>query len=305
MSTESVFISYSNKDAEFATNLANSLTKAGANVWIESINGQNNEDVTAVAIKSAKLFLIVTSNNALNDESLKQEKDFARENKVDRLLAKIEPCETENKMRWQSLPCIDFSKNQQEGLNTILNKLNVSTEENAKETVNIQIPNTENTPQAEVQKIKETLEKHPPSTNQDLSRKLSLLISDDDINNTKSIVLNKLRDAKNQTYIYIAGAVGLIIVVFFSEAGKEMFTTGKEGVDNVVGFLEKFYPGISAALPTVISGNSFKKLKEHKKNVGLIDQLKSKRDRMKDAIETYSEPEIKKLEEDLESLIKF
>jgi hypothetical protein len=39
--------------------------------------------------------------------------------------------------------------------------------------------------------------------------------------------------------------------------------------------------------------------------VGLIDQLKRKRDRMNDAIETYSEPEIKKLEEDLESLIKF
>jgi TIR domain len=305
MSTESVFISYSNKDTEFATNLANSLTKAGANVWIESINGQNDEDVTAAAIKSAKLFLIVTSNNALADESLKQEKDFARENKVDRLLAKIEPCETENKMRWQGLPCVDFSNNQQAGLQTILNKLNISTEENSKETVNIHIPNNESKPQTVVQEIKETPKKTPTSNNEDFSRKLSLLISDDDINNTKSIVLNKLRDAKNQTYIYIAGAVGLIIVVFFSEAGKEMFTAGKEGVDNVVGFLEKFYPGISAALPTVISGNAFKKLKEHKKNIALVDQLKNKRDRMKDALDTYSEPEIKKLEEDLENLIKF
>jgi hypothetical protein len=260
MSTESVFISYSNKDTEFATNLANSLTKAGANVWIESINGQNDEDVTAAAIKSAKLFLIVTSNNALDDESLKQEKDFARENKVDRILAKIEPCDTENKMRWQGLPCVDFSKNQQEGLNTILNKLNIRIEESLKEKVNIKIPNIETTPQTETQEIKKTL----PSNNEDFSRKLSLLISDDDINNTKSIVLNKLRDAKNQTYIYIAGAVGLIIIVFFSEAGKAMFTAGKDGVDNVVGFLEKFYPGISAALPTVISGNAFKKLKEHK-----------------------------------------
>jgi len=305
MSTESVFISYSNKDTEFAINIANSLTKAGANVWIESINGQNDEDVTAAAIKSAKLFLIVTSNNALDDESLKQEKDFARENKVDRLLAKIEPCETENKMRWQGLPCIDFSGNQQEGLNTILNKLNINTEENSKQTANIQIPNTKTTPQTEAQEIKETPKKYPTATNEELSRKLSLLISDDDINNTKSIVLNKLRDAKNQSYIYIAGAVGLIIIVFFSEAGKAMFTAGKDGVYNVVGFLEKFYPGISAALPTVISGNAFKKLKEHKKNIVLVDQLKSKRDRMKNAIETYSEPEIRKLEDDLESLIKF
>jgi len=305
MSTESVFISYSNKDIDSANEIASSLKKAGANVWIESINGQNDEDVTAAAIKSAKLFLIVTSNDALDDESLKQEKDFARENKIDRLLVKIEPCETENKMRWQGLPCIDFSNNQQAGLQTILNKLNISIEENSIKTVNIQIPNTKSKPQTVVQEIKETPKKTQTSNNEDLSRKLSLLISDDDISNTKSIVLNKLRDARNQSYIYIAGAVGLIIIVFFSEAGKAMFTAGKEGVDNVVGFLEKFYPGISAALPTVISGNAFKKLKEHKKNVALVDQLKSKRDRMKDAIETYSEPEIRKLEDDLENLIKF
>ncbi len=305
MSTESVFISYSNKDVDSANEIASSLTKAGANVWIESINGQNDEDVTATAIKSAKLFLIVTSNDALDDESLKQEKDFARENKIDRLLIKIEPCETENKMRWQGLPCIDFSENQQEGLSTILNKLNISTEENAKEIVIIQTPTTETIPQTEVQEVKETPKKKPTSNNEDLSRKLSLLISDDDISNTKSIILNKLRDARNQSYIYIAGALGLIIIVFFSEAGKAMFTAGKEGVDNVVGFLEKFYPGISAVLPTVISGNAFKKLKEHKKNIALVDQLKSKRDRMKDAIGTYSEPEIRKLEDDLENLIKF
>ncbi len=74
MSTETIFICYSNKDAKFANDLANTLIKAGANIWIESLHGQDDDDAIEAAIKSAKLVLIVTSENALTDETLKQEK---------------------------------------------------------------------------------------------------------------------------------------------------------------------------------------------------------------------------------------
>ncbi|MBN4057981.1 toll/interleukin-1 receptor domain-containing protein [Olleya sp. AH-315-K02] len=299
MTTESVFISYSSKDNKFASDLANILINSGANVWIDSINGQD-DDEKQKAIKSAKLFLIVTSNNALNDESLKQEKDFARDNNVESLLVKIKPCDTASKMRWQKLPCVDLTVNKEEGMRALLKKCgaqNIVTK-------TIAIPKEEQVAPLEI--VKNPLETQSTSSNDKESlRKESLLVSDDDINSVRTLVENRLRGAKQQTYIYIAGAVGLIILVLTNGSFQEMFATGKEEVEGALGFIEKFYPGISAALPTVISGGAFKKLKEHKQNRALVDQIKSKRDRMKKAINTFSEPEIIKLEEDLEKLIKF
>jgi hypothetical protein len=299
MTTESVFISYSNKDVDFANEIANSLKTAGINIWIDTINGKD-DDAIQEAIKSSKLFLIITSNDALDDESLKQEKDFARDNKVNSLLVIIELCNTENKFRWNTLPSVNLTVNKEEGMKALLERCGAQNIVTKK----VAIPKEEQVAPQEI--VQNPLETQSTSSNDKESlRKESLLVSDDDINSVRNLVENRLRGAKHQTYIYIAGAVGLIILILTNGSFQEMFATGKEEVEGALGFIEKFYPGITAALPTVISGGAFKKLKEQKQNRALVDQIKSKRDRMKKAINTFSEPEIIKLEEDLEKLIKF
>lgn len=296
MTTDSVFISYSNSDVSFANEIADHLKKANANIWIDTINGKD-DDAIQEAIRSAKHFLIVTSNNALNDETLKQEKDYARNNNVERTLVKIEPCNTDDKMRWGNLTCIDLSVDKERGLQLLVEKFGEK---------NVAAPAT---PQENPTPVTTEVNQEPvatsAATNEDLNRKESLLISNEDIDSVRTIVENRLRSAKNQTYIYIAGAVGLIVLVLSNGTFQEMFSSGKDQIDGALGFIEKFYPGITAALPTVIGGGAFKKVKEHKETIVLVDQIKSKRDRIKKAIDTFSEPEIIKLEEDLEKLIKF
>ena len=301
MTTDSVFISYSNADVSFANEIADYLIKANVNVWIDTINGKD-DDAIQKAIKSAKHVLIVTSNNAFSDESLKQEKDYARKNNIDRTLVKIEPCDTDDKMRWGSLACIDMSIDKQRGLDLLVEKFGgerLEAPENTEDEIAPTTPTPDPIPAPEPAPT--------PVVNdtEDLSRKASLLVSEDDINGVRAIVENRLRSAKNQTYIYIAGAVGLIVLVLSNGTFQEMFTSGKDQIDGALGFIEKFYPGITAALPTVISGGAFKKVKEHKQSIVLVDQIKNKRDRIKKAIDSFSEPEIMKLEEDLEKLIKF
>lgn len=309
MTTDSVFISYSNEDVDFANKIANSLKASGIDIWIDTINGKD-DDAIQEAIKSAKHFLIITSNNALNNETLSQEKNFARKHNVERTLVKIEACDTNSKMRWEGLPCIDLTSNFDEGLEVLLEKLGgrkavtkstppLEKNETVEKTADIK---PEQKPVAtETSKATES----PSLNNDELLRKESLLVSDDDIDSVRNVVEDRIKGAKNQTYIYIAGAVGLIVLVLTNGSFQEMFTEGKDQIDGALGFIEKFYPGISAALPTVISGGAFKKLKEHKQNIIVIDQIKNKRDRIKKAINSFSEPEIIKLEEDLEKLIKF
>ncbi len=297
MITDSVFISYSDNDVDYANEIANTLKSKGINIWIDTINGKD-DDAIQEAIKSSKIFLIITSNNALEDLSLKQEKDFARDNKIERLLVIIEPCKIKNKFRWDTLPSVNLTVNKHEGIERLLGKCGIQNT-----AIEPMSPTLEKSNDSQDEVIE--IESKPIESNQELSRKESLLVSDEDIDNVHSIVKNRLRGARNQTYIYIAGAVGLIILVLTNGTFKEMFATGKEEVDGALGFLEKFYPGITAALPTVISGGAFKKLKEHKQNIALVDQIKSKRDRMSKAIATFSEPEIIKLEEDLGKLIEF
>ncbi len=299
MTTDSVFICYSNKDTDSANSIANSLKSSGINIWIDTINGKD-DDAIQEAIKSSKQFLIITSQNALTDETLKQEKDFARKNNIDRILVKIDDCDIENKMRWDGLPCVDLTSNMEEGINTLIEKCN------GRVTVTKTSTKKEETP-LKNDTISEASKPNPnnASNDEDTLRKESLLVSDEDINSVKTIIESRLKGAKNQTYIYIAGAIGLIVLVLANGSFQEMFSEGKDKVDSALGFIEKFYPGITAALPTIISGGAFKKLKEHKQNIIVVDQIKNKRDRIKKAINSFSEPEIIKLEEDLEKLIKF
>ena len=317
MSTESIFICYSNKDAKFANDLANSLTKAGAKVWIESQHGQDDDDAIEAAIKSAKLVLIVTSENALKDETLKQEKDFARANNVDRLLVKIDACDTSGKMRWKSLPTIDFSGNQSEGMKKLFEKLELKGSPGSNQQKTETIPEKakdENSTSTEVSPTPVTAEINEDITNAsnsssdlDLVRKESLLVSKDEIESVRSLFKKQIKESKIAIGLFIAASVVISVVVcvifkfdiFSTEDISEVASTAENTYDK----LTKFFPAVGAILPNAFSGISASKIKDKKKRLAIVDKLERTRDRIKNNLKGTPESEIKALEEKLEELL--
>jgi hypothetical protein len=316
MSTETIFICYSNKDSKFANDLANKLIKVGANVWIESLHGQDDDDVIEAAIKSAKLVLIVTSENALTDETLKQEKDFARANNVDRLLIKIDSCDTSSKMRWKSLPKIDFSGDNPEAMKALFDKLKltgvkevIKSDSLVKEpksiTENIEIPETV-TPEIKVENI-DTSTTIAETNDPDLARKESLLVSSDEIESVRSLFKKQIKESKIAIGLFIAASVVISVVVFvifkFDIFSTEEISDVASTAENTYDKLTKFFPAVGAVLPNAFSGISASKIKDKKKRLAIVDKLERTRDRIKNNLSGTPESEIKALEEKLEELI--
>ncbi len=317
MSTETIFICYSNKDAKFANDLANTLIEAGANIWIESLHGQDDDDAIEAAIKSAKLVLIVTSENALTDETLKQEKDFARANNVDRLLIKIDTCDTSSKMRWKSLPKIDFSSNKSEAMKTLFDKLKLtggqeikksegSIKEPLSTTENVEIPEI-SAPEIKVEKNIDTNTKSAKSNDPELARKESLLVSSDEIESVRSLFKKQIKESKIAIGLFIAASVVISVVVFvifkFDLFSSEQVADVASTAENTYDKLTKFFPAVGAILPNAFSGISASKIKDKKKRLAIIDKLERTRDRIKNNLQSTPESEIKALEEKLEELI--
>ncbi|MBT8265802.1 MAG: toll/interleukin-1 receptor domain-containing protein [Bacteroidia bacterium] len=318
MSTESVFISYANKDAQFAKDFAKTLIKAGANVWIESIHGQDDDDVTGEAIQNSKIFLIITSEHALNDASVKQEKKEARRLGIQRILVKITPCNT-SKFRWNDLPLIDLTDNKEQGMKAILEKLNLEGASVphvetpvANETKPIEVSETpkEVEPQ-ETEAVSEPVTVEPStstteSTSSDLARKQSLLVSEDEIETVRNMFKRQVRNSKMAIYTFAGVSVVIIVVayVFFgnyfsSDEIKEV----AEGFEGTYDKLTKFIPAVGAILPNAFSGISASKINDKKKRIAIVDKLERTRDRYIDNLAGTSEAEIKALEEKLEELI--
>lgn len=315
MSTETIFICYSNKDAKFANDLANTLIKAGANIWIESLHGQDDDDAIEAAIKSAKLVLIVTSENALTDETLKQEKDFARANNVDRLLVKIDSCDTSGKMRWKSLPTVDFTSNRTEAMKVLFEKLKLNDVQNIKKSTtkekldtkeNVEMPAID-VPETAVKNITESNVNSTESKDPELARKESLLVSSDEIESVRSLFKKQIKESKIAIGLFIAASVVISVVVFvvfkFDLFSSDQVADVASTAENTYDKLTKFFPAVGAVLPNAFSGISASKIKDKKKRLAIIDKLERTRDRIKNNLQSTPESEIKALEEKLEELI--
>jgi len=298
MITDTVFICYSNKDVDNANEIDKALKNAGVNTWIKTINGIDDDDIQ-VAIKSAKLFLIITSNNAFNDETLKQEKNYARVNNVDRQLLKIESCDTEDKMRWNTLPSVDYSANDDTWLQTILNKIKTSTENNEEssdikrdvvtkssasieEENNVEVPKTPTTP------IKEEV----PTTNVDeFLNELS-----EDFEYYRFKMTNQIKSSYYGLGALVTASVILLVGLYFWDGFQEFMEKGQEKL--------KYLGTVGGLIPSTLSTFSISKIKEKKKRRDGIDDFERILSRMKKGLVPNSKEHILDLEDEFIKYIK-
>ena len=316
MSADKIFICYSNKDSKFANDLANKLIISGAKVWIESLHGNDDDEVVEEAIKTSKIMLIITSEYALKDETLKQEKDFARHNNIDRLLVKIDSCNTAGKMRWK-LSTIDFTGNQSEAFKKLLDKLEIQSNDNSNiannkvnQNTEATISNnvTENNSNEKVEtKVEEIISEKNEINNPEIAKKASLLVSTEEIESVRALFKKQIKESKVAIGLFVAASViiGVLVFVIFkfdlfsAEQAKEVATTAETTYDK----LTKFFPAIGAILPNAFSGISASKISDKKKRLAIVDKLERTRDRIETNLNSTPESEIRALEEKLEELI--
>ena len=118
------FISYSRADDEFALKLANDLRSAGVNVWLDQLDippGARWDRAVESALETCGRLLIVLSPTSADSENVQDEIGVAFDNNKPIVPILCKPCDVP--MRLRRLQHIDFTKDYEQGLRTLLTVL--------------------------------------------------------------------------------------------------------------------------------------------------------------------------------------
>lgn len=298
MLADSVFISYSQKDAQEALELAKTLKERGGNIWIDCIDlanigvSEDAEELTEKAILSSKFVILITSNNALNDSFVKDEKQFARDHGKEVVLAKIAACDTAKKMRWRRLPTVDLTQNRAEGLSNLLHKIGVEVplEDNTnKQTPRVAVEKGSDavisTP-APKEEIIQTVEAPKPNDALSLLEELRT-----DIDLYEATLNNQIKSSYMGMYLLIACSIALLLGLYLIPDLKALLDSGEENL--------KYLSPIGGMIPSSLSTFSWNKIKEKKKRLSSLKACDRKLSRMESGIIDYSKNDIIILEDEV------
>lgn len=294
MSSESTFIMYSSKDSQQAHQFAERLIDAGASVWIDTINlrdiaeEQDEEEVMESALLDSKAVLILTSQNALNDQFVRNDKRFARENDKKMILILLEPCDLSKKMRWRNLKTINFHQNEEAAIDEILDLLKV-TRQSASTTAPISSDEEVETTQTE-KKVKSVTSK---SSIKIPEEELTLLNDlKDDIEYYKFKMKEQISKSKMYAYMGIGGAVIIAVAAIFFIP--ELVTKVSEVQDKI-----QWAGGLfGGTLPTTFSFSSLNSTKDKKKRLEGVQLFEKKISRFEHGVLPVTKADLLALEDD-------
>ncbi|MCI0696005.1 TIR domain-containing protein [candidate division KSB1 bacterium] len=116
-----IFISYSDKDKEFALQLANDLRLEEVNIWIAKLDiaaGEKWDRAIEEALKFCKDFLVILSPNSINSDNVRDEIDFAVQEKKRIFPVLHKKCEIPFRLR--RIEYSDFTSDYDSGLKHLL-----------------------------------------------------------------------------------------------------------------------------------------------------------------------------------------
>ena len=297
MSADSVFISYSQRDAKEALELANNLKEKGGNIWIDCINLANiganadAEELTEEAILSSKFVLLVTSNNALNDSFVKDEKQFARDNGKEVVLAKIAPCDTAKKMRWRRLPTVDLTQDNTEGISQLIQRIGLDAAD---------VKNVPPTSKRVV--VEKSSERITASTPQETpEEKIETQVTGgalgllkelrEDIDLYEFSLKNQIKGSYMGMYLLIGCSIALLLGLYLIPDLKALLDSGEENL--------KYLSPVGGMIPSSLSTFSWNKIKEKKKRLSSLKTCDRKLSRMESGLIDYSKNDIIILEDEV------
>lgn len=268
MSSNSIFVSYSRKDLDFALDLTKKLQELGANIWIDQFGiqiGENWDNSIEDALEGALTLLLIISKTSSTSQNVQDEVSLAMNSEKKIVPILIEECELP--MRWQRMQYADFRVEPEKTMVKLLQALNIDI--------------SEQEPSSEVKTILSSFKnehKHEVNQNPDPvnDNKEDLLISEAEMD--RAIIMHNKAIKKNW---YLIGFVGFGSIALFAA-------------------LFFFFKDTSLWYMTIIAGimisllaiKPYGSINKRVRNIELLDLLKLKRDRLTRILNKLSEKEI-------------
>ena len=288
MSSGSIFIAHSDKDLNAALEIAQMLKKSGAEVWIESINLKNigpqedEDELIERAILSSALVLIVTSNHALTDDWVKNQKGLAKENGKMVVLAKVSACDVSKKLRWRNFPLIDFQKEKKSAIESILERAGISASEIVEEVSEAETP----------------VASPPPAKQEAEVSEETAMIAElkDDFELYKFKLREQIKNSRFNKVLGISIGVVLVAVAIFIPDIVESI----QGIQDKIQWAGGFVGG---GLPTTFSGLNLNSEKVNKERLRGVQTFERRLSRMERGQINYTKNDLYALEDEFQIYI--
>ncbi len=302
MSSESAFIMYSSKDSETAHKIAEKLKHAGANIWIDTINlselgaDQDEEEIMETALLNSKVVFILTSGNALNDQFVRNDKRFARENDKKMILVKLEDCDLSKKMRWRNLPLVNYHTNEELAIEKLLDMLKVIKKTSSGQSKNL-AKEAEPVSSKEIEKPEtvEVLDANPIKSKGKKNIPAEQLAMLNEIKDDIEFYKFKMKEQVKNSKFNMGLGIALAIVIL---AGAFVIPAFVDAVQDIQDKVQWAGGLIGGGLPTTFSFSSLNNTKEKQKRLDGIQLFERKISRLERGIVPITQNELLTLEDD-------
>jgi len=285
MSEESIFVSYSSRDRDFAMRLTKELQNLGASIWIDQLGiglGENWDNSIEDALEVANTLLLLISKTSAASQNVQDEVSIAKgtDKKIVPIL--IEQCKLP--MRWQRMQYADYIATPEKAIKNVLNVLELDEQaaSNFQDLINsLTTSNHHNTNQVDSPSEK------TEQPNKNTKNVEDLLVSEREID--WATIMHKKAIKKNWQLIVFVGLSSITLLttlfVFFGESQTLWMT--------IVGGL----------LINLLAIKPYGSIARRSRNMELIDLLKLKRDRLTRVINKLSKTEIEKFNTEFNNYI--
>ena len=284
MSDESIFVSYSSKDRDFAMQFTKELQKLGASIWIDQLGiglGENWDNSIEDALEVANTLLLIISKTSAASQNVQDEVSIAKGTNKKIVPILIEQCKLP--MRWQRMQYADYTTAPEKAIKNILHVLNLNeeaasnfiTSNNSLDTTKQDISNNPNNI------TKENTQNNISKNTEDL------LVSEQEIN--RATVMHKKAIKKNWQLIALVGlsSIALLITLFVFFGDTQLW----------------YLTIIGCLLLNLLAIKPYGSINKRSKNMELIDLLKLKRDRLIRVINKLSDNEIENFNKEFSNYI--
>lgn len=268
MPSNSIFVSYSRNDLDFALDLTRKLQELGANIWIDQFGiqiGENWDNSIEDALEGALTLLLIISKTSSESQNVQDEVSLAMNSKKKIVPILIEECELP--MRWQRMQYADFTVNSEKTMEKLLQALN------------IEIANQE--PSAAVKTILSSFKNENKfaineASDPEVENKEDLLISEAEMD--RAVVMHEKAIKKNWYLIaFVAfGSIALFGVLFFFFKNTTLW----------------YMTIIAGLMINLLAIKPYASINKRVRNIELLDLLKLKKDRLTRVLNKLSEKEI-------------
>ena len=286
MSEESIFVSYSSRDRDFAMRLTKELQNLGASIWIDQLGiglGENWDNSIEDALEVANTLLLLISKTSAVSQNVQDEVSIAKgkDKKIVPIL--IEQCKLP--MRWQRMQYADYTNTPEKALKNVLTVLNL--EKQAADNLESLLNSLTLTTQDNVNQKEDTDNTSNPQQNNNPENTEDLLVSEQEID--RATTMHKRAIKKNWQLIGFVGlsSISLLITLFVFFGDTQIW----------------YLTVIGCLLLNLLAIKPYGSISRRSRTIELMELLKIKRDRLTRVMNRLSDKQIENFNTEFKSYI--